>query len=219
MADFALWATACEQAYWPAGTFWAAYASNRDEAIAGVIEADPIAAAVRSLMADRTEWRGTASELLAALSRTAGERVTRAKDWPATPRALSGRLRRAATFLRKVGIEVIFTRAGHEKARVIRITGHPSFLEPESEGIRPSASSAPKQKDNLTNVLARSACGRDADGADGSPIEPLPTVRATISANPLKDMEPSASADDADGADAKIPAFSGAGNVGWEEEL
>ena len=43
MADFALWATACETAIWPAGTFWTAYSSNRDEAVAGVIEADPVA--------------------------------------------------------------------------------------------------------------------------------------------------------------------------------
>jgi hypothetical protein len=54
MADFALWATACETALWPAGTFWAAYCGNRDEAVEGVIEADPVAAAVRALMAART---------------------------------------------------------------------------------------------------------------------------------------------------------------------
>ena len=51
MADFALWATACETALWPAGTFEAAYNSNRDEAIEAVIEADPVAAAVRTLSA------------------------------------------------------------------------------------------------------------------------------------------------------------------------
>src|SRR5262249_18226293 len=55
MADFALWATACETTFWPAGTFWTAYCGNRDEAIEGVIEADPIADAVRALMSKRTE--------------------------------------------------------------------------------------------------------------------------------------------------------------------
>ena len=48
MADFALWATACESALWPAGTFWSAYCGNRDEAVVGVIEADPVASVVRS---------------------------------------------------------------------------------------------------------------------------------------------------------------------------
>ena len=85
MADFALWATACETALWPAGTFWAAYRGNRDEAVEGVIEADPVAAAVRALMATRTEWTGTASELLGALIKMAGERVAKSKTvarWP-----------------------------------------------------------------------------------------------------------------------------------------
>ena len=50
MADFALWATACETALWPAGTFWSAYCGNRDEAVEGVIDADPVAAAVRAVM-------------------------------------------------------------------------------------------------------------------------------------------------------------------------
>ena len=41
-----MWATACERAFWPAGTFWSAYCGNRDEAVEGVIDAVPIAAAV-----------------------------------------------------------------------------------------------------------------------------------------------------------------------------
>ena len=60
MADFALWATACETALWPAGTFWSAYCGNCDEAVEGVIDADPIATAVRAVMATRTVWTGTA---------------------------------------------------------------------------------------------------------------------------------------------------------------
>jgi hypothetical protein len=56
MADFALWATACETALWPAGTFWSAYSGNRDQAVEGVIDADPVAAAVRAVMVTRTVW-------------------------------------------------------------------------------------------------------------------------------------------------------------------
>ena len=118
MADFALWATACETALWPAGTFWSAYCGNRDEAVEGVIDADPIAAAVRAVMATRTEWTGTASDLLGALAEVAGERVAKSKTWPDSPRALAGRLRRAATFLRKIGIEIGFEREGRARTRI-----------------------------------------------------------------------------------------------------
>jgi hypothetical protein len=86
MADFALWATACETALWPASTFWSAYCRNRDEAVEGVIDTDPIAAAVRAVMATRTVWTGTASDLLGALAEAAGERVVKSKTWPDSPR-------------------------------------------------------------------------------------------------------------------------------------
>src|SRR5947208_8509086 len=42
MADFALWATACETAFWPAGTFARAYQANRRAAIEDFIDADPV---------------------------------------------------------------------------------------------------------------------------------------------------------------------------------
>ena len=123
MADFALWFSACETAFWPAGTFMSAYAGNRDDAVGTVVQADAVAAAIVSLMeAMQTAWNGTASELLRALALVTDERVVASKSWPESPQALSGRLRRAATFLRKVGIVVNFEREGREGTRVVRIT-------------------------------------------------------------------------------------------------
>jgi hypothetical protein len=101
MADFALWATACEPALWDDGTFISAYDGNLADAVTGVIEAEPVANAVRDFMAARTKWTGTALTLLGALSELAGDRVANSKAWPGSPHALAGRLRRAATFLRK----------------------------------------------------------------------------------------------------------------------
>ena len=68
MADFALWATACETALWPAGTFLSAYRRNRAEAVDEAVDADPIASAVRGLMLRQPEWAGTATVLLGALT-------------------------------------------------------------------------------------------------------------------------------------------------------
>src|SRR5215204_2536154 len=202
MADFALWATACETALWSAGTFWSAYCGNRDEAVESVIDADPIAAAVRAVMTTQTEWRGTASELLAALGETAGERVDRAKSWPESPRVLAGRLRRAATFLRKIGIEIGFGREGRARTRIIRIsTAEPS--SPETGAVRPSAPSspsAPLPKANQVNGFAALDMRTDPNDADGSGDEPVPTVRANL----LHSNAGTA----ADGADANRPARS-----------
>ena len=64
MADFALWATACESVLWHAGTFARAYTTNRKTAIEGVIDTDPIATCVRELMSERDSWTGSAADLL-----------------------------------------------------------------------------------------------------------------------------------------------------------
>jgi hypothetical protein len=81
MADFALWAAACETHVWPAGTFMMAYAGNLNDAVESVIEADAVATSVRDLIVkEGGEWKGTATELLASLEASASERTTKAKE-------------------------------------------------------------------------------------------------------------------------------------------
>jgi hypothetical protein len=181
MADFALWASACETAFWKPGTFWLAYCHNRDEAVADVIEADPIASSVVAFMAAQTVWTGTATDLLGALERVAGERETKSQNWPKSPEALGGRLRRAATNLRKIGVEVEFVKKGRSRTRTIHIT---SQIGAEKRGARPSAQSA------LSAFLAESASVASDHGMrDGwqavddaaTEDEPNETVRTTRS--------------------------------------
>ena len=74
-------------------------------------------------MASRKEWKGNASQLLAALEEVVGEKVAKSKNWPASAEMLGRSLRRPATFLRKVGIEIGFKREG--SARKIIITRNP----------------------------------------------------------------------------------------------
>jgi hypothetical protein len=122
MADFALWAAACETALWPAGTFARAYSTNRRTAIEGMIDADPIAACVREIMAERGSWAGSAGDLLrAGGSRNSDGTARDSTSWPKNPRTLAGRLRRAQTFLRALGIDIAFSREGRAGSRIIRI--------------------------------------------------------------------------------------------------
>jgi hypothetical protein len=122
MADFALWAAACEAALWPAGTFARAYAANRSAAIESVIEADPIATCVRAIMVDRTMWSGSASDLLRLCAESARNDISGGAAWARNPRALAGRLRRAQTFLRTLGIEITFSREGRTGTRMIKVS-------------------------------------------------------------------------------------------------
>jgi hypothetical protein len=167
MADFVVWATACETAFWPSGTVTKAYRENIDEAVDDVIDADPIATVIRAFMQTRDEWTGTASELLTPLTELAQNNQRKDKNWPNSPRALSGGLRRAANFLRKRGITIEFRREGRERTRNIHITRAPDKVEGG-----PSASAIPSVGGYERDDFAGSGGGRiqtdvpSADGAD-----------------------------------------------------
>jgi hypothetical protein len=124
MADFALWATACEPALWPGGTFARAYAANRRAAIESIMEADPVAICVRAMMADRSVWTGSASDLLRLCAESAHRDISKSTAWAKNPRALAGRLRRAQTFLRTLGIEITFSREGRAGTRMIKVSAN-----------------------------------------------------------------------------------------------
>jgi hypothetical protein len=142
MADFAHWATACEQALWPAGRFMEAFKRNRAEAIEEVIDADVVASAVRKLMTTSTNWKGTASQLQAVLSTHQEGGIVRSKKWPGSSRELAGQLRRVQTFLRAIGIELSFGREGHVGTRMIEITRTATSLTADAAAQPLSASSA-----------------------------------------------------------------------------
>jgi hypothetical protein len=141
MADFALWAAACETAFWPAGTFLRAYEANRRAAIESIIDNDPLATCVREIMADRRSWTGTASDLLRAAADHANDHdfSRRSTDWPTNPRVLAGRLRRMQTFLRSFGIEIAFSREGRTGTRTICMSAAPMRTRPSAPSVASAA--------------------------------------------------------------------------------
>ena len=134
MADFGLWVEACEPVLWREGSFSFAYDANRNNAVDGLIDADPVAAAVRLFMTGRTAWTGTASNLLSVLTPGAG--LDLSSSWPKSASILAGRLRRVAALLRKIGIEMTFFKEGRTRTRKIRLGFSKNSCPP------PSASSA-----------------------------------------------------------------------------
>jgi Protein of unknown function (DUF2786) len=183
MADFAEWAASCEPSMWERGTFMTAYHVNIEGAIEAMIEANPVAHAVRTFMESRAEWDGTAETLLAELSAMIGEAKARRKDWPQTARGLAGQLTRAAANLRKIGIEVEHPeRRG--KARPLRLS---------KEAKQPSQPSQPSQ--------TAENCGNLGDGSSVGVTVGDGRRKATVTGKPLEDNEN----DDRDGNDGGIP--------------
>jgi hypothetical protein len=168
MADFALWATACETALWPKGAFMAAYHANIAQMVDITLEASPVAMAVRDFMVARTEWEGISQELLAKLTAAVGEQIANSKGWPTTPRALSGQLRRDAPVLRRIGIKIVWGGEGRQR-RAIRITSA------ENTRTQPSPPSPPSRASNLTNL-----------GVTVADPQQTPTVTPTATPSQLK---------------------------------
>lgn len=107
LADFAIWATAAERGLGlTTGTFMAAYAGNRSEAVQETLDSDAVGDAIQKLMDDQETWQGTSDELLNELSNLVSEAVRKSPKWPKTPRACSGVVRRLMAFLREVQIRV-----------------------------------------------------------------------------------------------------------------
>jgi hypothetical protein len=121
MADFELWANACETGLWPKGTFSTAYRANRAAAAEDQLDADPVASAVRVLMASRFTWAGNATKLYLTLAPTF-ETMGSSSGKPVSPRDLSVKLRKAVPSLAKIGIDISFDRHGHSRDRVIAIS-------------------------------------------------------------------------------------------------
>lgn len=135
MADLYRWSMAWEPAAFAAGTVDHAFTVNEETGSEIALEADFIAVAVRTLLGTENEggvittagqpWEGSASALLEVLRMAAGTRNTR--NWPASPQALTGRLKRARLTLRRHGVVVeAKRRGGVQRARYLRISRVPA---------------------------------------------------------------------------------------------
>lgn len=121
MADFARWVVACEEALpWERDLFLQVYEEARGSIIDSAIENDLVAEALMTFILEKGSWEGTAKELLEALSYYVDENTRKKKEWPGTPRGMSGKLRRIATFLRHKGVEIDFQRLGGKRNISIR---------------------------------------------------------------------------------------------------
>lgn len=138
LADFALWASACETALWPAGTFRASYDGNRRGIVVDSLEADPLTGALFNFLGETESWEGTASELLCGVAQMPGL-DSAGRDRPANPRLLAGRLRQLAAFLRLLGLDVTFTRHGRSRTRLIRLSRCTPVYPQEAPGAAPVA--------------------------------------------------------------------------------
>jgi hypothetical protein len=174
MADFEMWAHACESAFAAQGDIAKAFAANAAQVNEAVIDEDSVATAIAAFMVDQDEWTGTATELMSKLKeldRTGAlmvrERgaVTTRKDWPPDATRFSGRIRTVTATLRKANIDVCFgTTRRHNRSRTVTLRKLKS--EPEDAG---DAASAEKPKKNRkTQEMHSNSAGLASASGDQS---------------------------------------------------
>ena len=102
MADFCMWGVACEGAYWPSGTFMAAYEGAQASAIEELLEDSSVGLALRLYLDEKLSFEGNARELLDRLNAN-GPDEKRPRGWPATGGPMGRQLMRLAPLLRRLG--------------------------------------------------------------------------------------------------------------------
>ena len=89
-------------------SFIEAYEINRREANEVIVDLSPVAHALKQLLENRGEWKGSFTELLPLLVPFVSPETVRSHDWPKTARGLSSAIRRLVPNLRRDGIKIDF---------------------------------------------------------------------------------------------------------------
>jgi hypothetical protein len=167
MADFAVWAEAVGRALgWPACALLEAYRGNREAAATGALDASILTDPLRAFLAEQgLPWEGTFQALLEGLAGKAGTDKVKERNWPRTPRGLSGMLRRLAPALRKSGVAIQFPdsknrQPGGKRDRLVTIARAGNSPATPSRPSRPS----PADDGEAARQDAGRACAPDSPG-------------------------------------------------------
>ena len=118
MADWASWGCAISEALgYSKEEFLNAYQDNIDRQTEMLLNENIVATAIITFMEDKTDWKGTPTELLGKLSGHAmlDNIDTREKYWPKGANILSRRLNELSTHLKQMGYLVTISTSGVER--------------------------------------------------------------------------------------------------------
>jgi hypothetical protein len=167
MADFAIWAAAAEKETPWAGTgsFMRSYDGNRNAAIQMAVDSDLVASGIMGLLLlEDGKWEGTSTELLDRLCEIVSEKAQKSKSWPKQPHFLTGKIKRAATFLKSLGVDIVFPDRSKKKREYL-ISSKGSAESGQGSAEKPSAAPFSGTKHDEGN---QDVTGSDFGGSAGS---------------------------------------------------
>ena len=132
MADFAKLIVAAEPRLpWRQGAFLEAYAVNRVNLNATLIESDEVAKRLLAFAEKNGSWSGLMSVLYSELGQDMSPEQRRAVEWPGNVRWFSDRVTRAAPALRAMGITVTSRHGKQGTSVTIGKIASPASPDPE----------------------------------------------------------------------------------------
>ena len=197
MADFGIWGAAAEkECPWSEGiTFMEAYSGNRATAVEMAVDADLVSDSIMKLMIlENGTWEGSSVELLEKLSELIPERSRNSKAWPKQANVMTGRLKRGATFLRNLGVDIVFPdRTAKVREYTITQNGSGGSGQTGTEA-RPEPETGTKQTEEKQVVKEQGSGGSGGSGQkhtlskkgfsqkknDGGEPEPVKKIRVTF---------------------------------------
>jgi hypothetical protein len=166
MADFCLWGAAIAEALgFGASAFLTAYGANVKAQTEEVLEADPVARAVRELVATGGEWSGTASELL-KLFRDKYADEMKSDGWPKRADGLSRRIRVLNATLAEVGIRVEQGRNAEVRTLTFRRVEQKPEMGQKLEAEQKPGTASSASSRHLGLISAPSNDANDANDVD-----------------------------------------------------
>ena len=122
------------------------------------VDADLVSSSIMSLLLlEEGYWKGSSTELLERLTELIPENSRKVKSWPKQAHFMTGRIKRASTFLRTLGIEVVFPDRS-KKIREYTISMKNGSAE-QSKGSAESISAAPKEIKEKQHVKPLGSAG------------------------------------------------------------
>lgn len=114
--------TAAEPALgWPEGAFVESYAANREYSDRATVEGNPVGLAIVKLVNEENRWSGTMTELKTTLRNRYPLLADDPYSFPRQENKLSIAIKRIQPPLRRMGVEVAYSRRGSSGERIIRL--------------------------------------------------------------------------------------------------
>lgn len=183
MADFASWGAAVAEALdlrledgtRGAAAFLGAYRLNVGRQTEEVLEADPVARAIRALVAEKGAWTGTKSGLLALLKERHPDDA-KTEGWPKRADGLGRRIKVLQATLADVGISVREDRTAGERVVTLAAVESGKLASLASSRHKPSAGAGsghdatvtPNDGNRKPRVIPNPAAGTGYDADDAN---------------------------------------------------